>query len=179
MLSEEIQITTNTLLLGSLVFAILDSIFIPVLAWRIKPVLFKQLKWFLVSFTGMVWFGIWTWVLHEFWDSVYRYVFPVWAQQWIPIAFGLLMAGVGLLFWTIAQRNQSNPIPVICGLAGVWGILTHTWAIHRGIVTKPPMLMGASPLAALLIAFFEYIFYWCIIIALSAMAGWVWRRIRS
>jgi hypothetical protein len=36
--------------------------------------------------------------------------------------------------------------------------LTHTWAVYRGVVDKPPMLQDASPVAAVVIAFFEYIF---------------------
>jgi hypothetical protein len=34
---------------------------------------------------------------------------------------------------------------------------------HRGVVSKLPVLQGTSPAAAVVIAFFEFIFYWCII----------------
>ena len=53
---------------------------------------------------------------------------------------------------------------------GLWGIITHVIAILRGILDKPPMLKGSDPFAALAISFFEFIFYWCVCLA---MAGFI------
>jgi hypothetical protein len=175
---EDIKVSTEMLLQGSLVFALLDAVYIPLLTWRIRPLLFKQLKWLLVLISGGIWFGIWQTVLTVFWESVYVYVFPIWAKNWIPLAFGTLMAAVSLGIWSLAQRGPSHPLPIFCLLAGTWGVLTHTWAIDRGIMTNPPMLQGASLYAALLIAFFEYIFYWCVIITLAGLIGWIWQKLR-
>jgi hypothetical protein len=49
-----------------------------------------------------------------------------------------------------------------CISGGIWGLLTHILAIQRGILEKPPMLQGASPIAALTLATVEFIFYWSI-----------------
>jgi hypothetical protein len=38
------------------------------------------------------------------------------------------------------------------------------------------MLLGASPLGAIVIAFFEYVFYWCIILTLAKFMEWVQRE---
>jgi hypothetical protein len=39
------------------------------------------------------------------------------------------------------------------------------------------MLLGASPLGAVVIAFFEYMFYWCIILVLAVALNWTWIRL--
>src|SRR4030042_871156 len=54
-----------------------------------------------------------------------------------------------------------------CILGGLWGLITHILAIHRGILDKPPMLQGASSISALTIATFEFIFYWSICLGLT------------
>jgi uncharacterized membrane protein YcaP (DUF421 family) len=40
------------------------------------------------------------------------------------------------------------------------------------------MLQGASPLAAVAIAFFEYIFYWCTILALAKIMSWLQMKLK-
>jgi hypothetical protein len=179
MLINDIKVTTEILLKGAFIFALVDLVYLPMLQWRVKADFFRQLKWLLVLVTGLVWFVIWKLVLDYFWEDVYSHVFPLWMQPWIPFVFGLLMAGISLLLWRLALKFPRHPVLVFCMLGGVWGIITHTWAIQRGILTKPPMLQGASPLAALVIAFFEYIFYWCVISTLAALMGWILSRLRS
>lgn len=174
---EGFHITTGILLQGVMIFAALDAILLPLIARLIKPDLFRGFKWVLVVISGLTWFLIWKTVLTFFWDSAYQFVFPGWGRVWLPYLFGLLMATVSLLFWWLAGQRSRNPIVVFCLLTGVWGILTHTWAIHQGILSKPPLLQGASPLAALLLAFFEYISYWCIISLVSAGVYWTGSKI--
>jgi len=180
MAADGLKVTTTLLYQSAVVVALLDGIFLFVLTRIVKPEPFLELKWKLILWTGLVWSGIWWVVLSYFWENVYHFVFPIWSRAWLPIAFGLLMAGASLLFWTIAKLNTRIPVLIFCLLGGAWGICTHTWAIYRGIMSKPPMLQGASPLAALLFAFFEYIFYWCVIISLAALTGriaaWITRK---
>lgn len=168
MIPEDIKITTQALLIGAGMFALIDAIVLPLLAWRIKPTTFHQSRWALVIVAWVVWFFIWLWAITIFWDSVYHHVFPAWAENWIPPAFSLLMAIVCLGLWALAVRTR-HPVISFCLLGGAWGICTHIWALYRGIVTKPPMLQGASPIAALVIAFFEYTFYWCVITLIAAL----------
>jgi hypothetical protein len=177
--TENIKITTDMLLKGALLFAILDMIFLPVLSRHVRTDFFITIKWNLVLATGLVWFGIWWSVLFYFWEDVYRYVFPAWSRHWIPFVFGLLMAGASLLFWMIAKNSNRIPIILFCLCSGAWGACTHIWAISRGIMTKPPMLQGGSPLAAILIAFFEFTFYWVIITTLAALSGKILLRINK
>jgi len=42
-------------------------------------------------------------------------------------------------------------------------------------VDKPPMLQGASPVAAVVIAIFEFTFYWCIILSVACLLWRIWQ----
>jgi hypothetical protein len=179
MVNENLKVTTQILLMGALLFAVLDTVYLPILSILIRPDYFKKIKWNLILATAFVWFGIWWAVVFYFWETVYRLVFPSWSRYWIPFAFGLLMAGASFLFWTVAKKNNQFPVIIFCLLGGAWGVCTHIWAISRGILTKPPMLQGGSPLAALLIAFFEFTFYWCVITTLAALSGKILLRINK
>ncbi len=164
------KITTAMMLTGALIFAILDAALLPLLAWRIPRARFAQSRWALAIVTALFWFGVWSAVLAFFWDTVYSYVFPAWARSVIPPVYGLAFSGLSLGFWWLAQRMRFHPVIVFCLLGGCWGIVTHTLALALGIVTNPPALQGASPLAALVIAAFEFTFYWCIITGIGTLA---------
>ena len=167
-ISNDIKVTTDILWKGALFFALIDIVFVSILAKFIKPDDFLRMKWKLAIIMALffcILFG--SIVSIVFWDSVYCYVFPVWARWIIPVSYGLLFSIIGLFFWWIAFRLPANPVMNFCILGGVWGITTHILAIQRGILEKPPMLQGASPAAALTIAAFEFIFYWCICLGLT------------
>ncbi len=168
------------LLTGALIFAVLDAVLLPLLAWRISRVRFAQSRWALAGVTAVFWFGVWSAVLAAFWDTVYAYVFPAWMRPVIPPVYGAAFGGLSLGFWWLAQRGRFHPVIVFCLLGGCWGIVTHILAVRLGIVTNPPALQGASPVAAVVIAAFEFTFYWCIITGAGTLVqlavGWIRRR---
>jgi hypothetical protein len=166
---HDFKVTSEMLWMGTLIFAAIDAVYVPILAWRIKVGMFRQFRWFLFTTTAFFWSALWTWTIVNFWDSVYRYLFPAWARWLIPPAYGLLFAGVGLLFWWLAAQFRVNPVVSFCLLGGLWGMITHLWAVFLGIVDKPPLLQGVAPAAAVIVAVFEFIFYWCIILTMSAL----------
>lgn len=175
---SDIRITTELLYKGALVFALIDALYIPILLWLVKEETFRRLKWPLVVAAAWVWFGIWSWAIGNFWGTVYSYVFPPWAKTWVPwIAF--VAAGiVALGLWTLSLRVNGRPFLIYCLLGGLLGSLTHIWAVHRGVVTKPPMLQGASPVGAVVFAFFEYILYWCVILTLGLILDWMLKKLK-
>ncbi len=175
-MDSDIKITTELLYKGALAFALMDAIYVPLLVWRVNPEAFRKLKGSLVVAAALVWFGIWTWAIGNFWETVYSYVFPAWIGKWIPAFAFVAAAAVVLGLWTIALHLKGNPVLTYCLLGGALGSLTHLWAVYRGIVTRPPMLQGASPLAAVTIAFFEYMFYWCTILVLAKTIDWIRAR---
>ena len=175
----DINITTELLYKGALIFALMDAIYVPLLTWLVSKEAFHKLKWTLIIAAALVWYGIWSWAIGNYWEAVYSYVFPAWIAKWIPwIAF--VAAGAAMLgLWSVAIRIRWNPVLTYCLLGGALGSLTHIWAVQRGIVTKPPMLQGASPLAAVVIAFFEYMFYWCTILIFARVIDWIQGRLRN
>jgi hypothetical protein len=94
------KITSETLWWGAFILAVIDTVFVTIVAWRIKPATFVHIKWLLVIMTTIFFCSLWVWGLTNFWDSVYSYVFPSWAHWIIPPIFGLLYAGISLLFWS-------------------------------------------------------------------------------
>ena len=170
---EGFKITTELLYQGALVFALMDAIYIPLLVWRVREETFRHLKWTLVIAAAVVWFCIWSWAIDNFWETVYSYVFPAGVQTWAPWIALIASGIVALILWMLATQTRTKTVLVYCLLSGILGSITHAWAVTRGIVTKPPMLQGASPLGAVTIAFFEYIFYWCVILTLAVLADWL------
>ncbi len=131
-LPPDIKLTTEMLLRGTVIFALIDLAFVSLLAWRIKPLQFRQLEWALVAVTAIFWSSLWAWVLDWGWEPVYRYVFPAWLRTWLPLLQGLHFAIVAFVFWWVALRF-SNPVAGFLLFGGLWGLVTHVWAVYWGI----------------------------------------------
>jgi hypothetical protein len=99
---------------------------------------------------------------------VYGYVLPPWSRWLLPPAQALLAGAVTVLVVRIADGLR-HPVIAFCLLGGLWGSLAHVWAVYRGIMTKPPMLRGASPVAAVIFAFFEFTLYFCLIVVVARL----------
>lgn len=178
-MSTDLKISTEMLYQGALLFALLDAFYLPLLAWRVRRAVFQGLQWELILSAALVWWGIWSWAIGNFWNTVYIYVFPAWVQIWAPWLAFVLAGLVAFGLWKIAMRLRWNAVLVYGLLGGTLGSLTHAWALTRGLITQTPMLQGASPLAAVVIAFFEFMFYWCVILTLAACLNWVRLRMKA
>jgi hypothetical protein len=164
------KVTSEILWRGALIFALIDVVFVAVLAWLIKPARFRQIKWTLAVTMVIFFTTIWGILAsYYFWGPVYHYFFPEWSRWFIPPIYGLLFSAVGFAFWWLALRLPGNAVISFCLLGGSWGMITHLWAVYRGIMEKPPMLQGASPVAAVVIAVFEFMFYWCIVLSIASL----------
>ncbi len=164
----DLKVTTEVLWKATMIFAPIDGVFLSVLAWRIDDDAFRSCKRVLVATTAIFWFAMWLVMTSGmFWESVYHYVFPAWARWLIPPGYGLLFGAVAWLFWQLAVRIPGRTVVTYCLLGGLWGALTHIWAISRGILEKPPMLQGAGPVAVVVFPIFEFILYWCITVSLT------------
>lgn len=161
-------------------FAVIDAVFVLLLAWRIGSAAFRNMKWPLAFTSAVFWFALFITVMSWiFWEPVYHYVFPSWARWLVPPVYGVLFGGVSILFWWLALRIPGNVVVNYCILGGLWGMITHIWGIHRGLLDKPPMLQGVSPLSASVMPIFEFIFYWCIILSVASLFYRLRRRRRS
>ena len=168
--SNDLKVTSEILWSGALLFALIDFVFVSTLTKIVKPVDLFKMKWKLVIVMALFFFFLFGFIVgFLFWDSVYSYVFQSWARWIIPPLYGLLFSMAGLFIWWIASRSPTSQVIIFCLLGGLWGVITHILAISRGILDNPPMLIGASPVAALTIAAFEFIFYWCICLTITKL----------
>lgn len=168
--SPDIKVITDILWKGALLFAVIDIPFVYMLSRRTSAAAFRDLKWTLIITTGVFFcllFG--TLMSGIFWQSVYHYFFPEWARWLIIPIYGLLFAVAGFSFWWLATHLLGNPVVNWCILGGLWGMVTHTWAMLRGLLDKPPMLQGAAPVAVLAVAAVEFIFYWCVVLSIASL----------
>ncbi len=97
-----------------------------------------------------------------------HYVFPASTRWYLPPFFGVAFALAALLFFWLSERVDRYRVAVFILLGACLGPVTRVNAVLRGIVEKPPMLRGASPAAAIAVAFPEFGFYWCLIVLLAA-----------
>ena len=143
-ISPDAKVTMRVLWEGALLFALIDVAFVSILKRRIAREAFRDSKWRLVITTAVFWFLLFgTLVSWMFWWPVYHHVFPDWARWLVPPVYGLFFGALGLLFWRLALRSPGDPVTNWCLLGGLWGMITHTWAVYRGILEKPPMVQGA------------------------------------
>jgi hypothetical protein len=170
MVVEDVKVTSDILWKGAIFFSLIDVFLIFILIKFVRAEDLRKIKWRLIIYMAIFFcllFGSIVSII--FWDSVYIYVFPAWIRWIIPPAYGLLFSLIGLFCWWLAFKLPSNPVMNFCILGGFWGLFTHILAIHRGILEKPPMLQGASPIAALTLATFEFIFYWSICLGFTCL----------
>jgi len=162
----EARVTTELLLGASLVTAIVDAVLLA-LAGRVRPETFRRLKWPLAIAAAAVFAALWgVLASHLYWDAVYRHVFPAGMRPWLPVAYGLAFGLVALFFWSISTRASRWPAVWFCLLGGLVSIPGHAWGMSRGLM-RVPLLSQASPAAALLFGFFEFIVYFAAIVGLS------------
>jgi hypothetical protein len=164
----DLKVTSEILWRGAFFFLLVDAGLVFLLSWRIKPAASRAIKWSLVVTSAVFWCLMWLSMSYFFWEPVYHYVFPEWARWFISPLYGLLFGAAGLLFWWVALRTPGNALVNFFLLGGLWGMLTHIWAIGRGILDKPPMLQGASPIAAVIMLILQFMFYWCIIVGIAS-----------
>ena len=140
------------------------------LHWRLKSTGFQMISWkAIVIASGMSW-GVFAAVLiSSAWDSYYRYFMPGWYRYLAPVAAVVLYPALGLLFHRAAMHLPGSPILWFCFLGGVESIPEHAVAIYRFEILQIPLLVGAHAAAVFLFAFFEYMFYWSVVLALAAV----------
>lgn len=175
----DVKATSELYWTSALVAGLIDVGFVVLLAWRIRPHRFRQLKEALLVAGVFFWSTLWAWVLWSFWDCCYIHVFPDWARWLIPPAYGLLFGTSGLALRWLALRLPGNPVVSFCLLGGLVSLPGHLWAIYgRRMLQKVPLLQGVSPSSALVFGVPEFIFYWSIIVVIAVLLRWGWESAR-
>jgi hypothetical protein len=172
---ENAHVTTQVLWRATFVFAVADALLLSGLGRVVAPQRFRAIRHLLPVTAGAFWFLLWLGLAAVvFWHAVYAYVFPTWSRWLLPPAQALLTGAVAALAVWVAERFARYRVIPFCLVGGLWGSLSHVWAVYRGVMSKPPMLRGASPVAAVIFAFFEFTLYFgvVVVIALAARLGW-------
>lgn len=108
-------------------------------------------------------------MLWGFWDSYYQYFYDDRARKWAWTA-ALLYAAVGLALWWLATHLPGNKILNFLLLGGVESVPEHILGIYVfRILDRVPDLQGISREFIFIFAFFEYIVYWGIVLALALL----------
>lgn len=168
------KLTSEMFWLSALVAGIVDIIFVFLLALCIKPTRFRQLNWVLTGTSAILWGVFATACLWGFWDLYYRYFYPGWVR-WLAPLDALLYGAIALALWWLALRLPGNPVVNFCLLGGLESVLEHLLGIYGlGILDRVPLLQGVRPTPALVFAFFEYIFYWSIVLGIALLLEYGW-----
>jgi hypothetical protein len=171
-------LTTEMFWWSTLVVGLIDFTLVFLLARRLTPARFLELRWPLLAGMLVVWVPIWMVLFPSFWDSVYRLVMPPWAR-WGYQLFAVLFPVLGLGFWWLALRIPGNPVVNYCLLGGLLGFLTHLRAMYAARMhEKVPLLRGVSPMAMIVFSFFEFVAYWVVALLLALALKRLWDRRR-
>ncbi len=172
------SITSDLLWRAALVTALIDAPLVFLAARLVSPELFRGLKWYLVGAALLVYAGLWGSLGSlTYWEAVYSAIFPPWLR-WLLPGYGLIFGAVALGFWRLCLFAAHWPAAWFSVMGGLVSRVGHSIGISRGLM-RVPMLAGASAESALVFGVFEFIFYWCGIVALAAAARWVGLRLRS
>jgi hypothetical protein len=150
-------------------FAVIDVPLVLVLVLFLSRTNFLTLKRETVVSALAIWDGLWLWAVTAYWHAVYSYFFPSRVRWYLPIAWGVLFGLAGLGLWSVAVRLRINPVITFVILGALLGPVTHTWAVSRGLMTKPHMLRSASPFTAVVVSAPEFGFYWCAPLVLAVL----------
>jgi hypothetical protein len=86
----------------------------------------------------------------------------------MPPVMALLDGVLALLFWWLALRLPGNPVVNLMLLGGLESFPGHLHAIQLGILATP-LLKNVNAASALTFGFFEFVFYWSVILAISTI----------
>jgi hypothetical protein len=176
--SEAGRVTSELLWRATLIAALIDAPLLILVGRWVSSELLCKLKWCLAGAAFVVYAALWgTLGSVYFWGTVYRAIFPVWARWLLPLGYGLLFGALALAFWRVsilAARWQAVWFTLLGGLVSLVG---HGIGISRGLL-RVPLLAEASAVSALVFGVFEFIFYWCAIVGLSAAGRWLGLQLR-
>ena len=123
----------------------------------------------LIAVSAAFWVLLWYWAVTFYWNPVYQFCFPGWSRWLLPPTMGAFFGLAAALIFDLASRSTAVPALVFVLLGATLGPLTHAVAVLRGVVEKPPMLHGASPLAAVVVSWPEFCAYWCVILLVARL----------
>ena len=168
--NELLHVTDAVLWRGTALLAAIDAVLVPLTARAVPADRFRRMRGRTIAISAIFWAALWLWAVTFFWGSVYQFCFPHWSRWLLPLAMGAFFGLAAAIIFSLALRSPSLPSLVFVLLGAMLGPLTHVVAVLRGVVEKPPMLHGASPLAAVVISCPEFCLYWCVVLLIARAA---------
>ena len=179
MIDESSRLTPDLLWRATAVALLIDIPLVSLVNHLVPSALFRRLKWYLAVAAFLLYVVLWAgFASPYFWDSVYQAVFPGWSRWLLPPWFGVMYGLLGLLFWRMASAASQREVVWFVCLGGVVSLVGHGIGIARGLL-RVPLLSEASPVSALVFGVFEFIFYWCVIVAVAAAGRRMITRVRA
>jgi hypothetical protein len=168
---DQVRVTTELLWRATALFSLITGGLLPLLARWVPRERFATLRTHLAGATFAVWFAIWSVMVIVFWDGVYAFFFPAWSRWLLPLVMAPGFAATSMVLWRLARRARRRSVLVFVLLGACLGPLTHAWAVFRGLVSKPPLLHGASRLAAIAVSLPEFALYFAAIVGLASLCA--------
>jgi hypothetical protein len=166
----EIKLTSDIFWQSALIAAFADAGLIFIILRLVTLESFFRLVKPLIVSAGVFWGLLGILIVQSFWDGYYQYFYPGWMHGWGIVLFapsiGMVLA---VIFYWIARRFRSHPIPAFFIAVGVEALLEHLMGIYSFKIMEIPMFQGVNPLSVLVFSIPEYIFYWSVIL-LAAFA---------
>jgi hypothetical protein len=169
--SDDVRVTTELLWQTTVFFSVVAVALLLLLGRLVPRQRFATLKLRVVGASFFAWLIIWSAVVLVYWQSVYSFFFPAWLRWLLPLLMATGFATVSFFLWHLANRARRWPVVVFVLLGAALGPLTHVWAVVRGIVSKPPLLQGASPAAAIAVSAPEFALYYSAIVGLAVLSA--------
>jgi hypothetical protein len=174
----DVRVTTDLLWRTTALFCLVAVALLPLLGRLVPRQRFATLKVHVVGATFVAWLIIWSAMVLVYWHNVYSFFFPAWLRWPLPLLMAAGFATASFFLWHLANRARRWPVVVFVLLGATLGPLTHVWAVVRGIVSKPPLLQGASPVAAIAVSAPEFALYFPAIVGLAVLSARVADRRR-
>ena len=159
----------NSIFVENTPYAIGISIgIVALLAWRLKPSVFRLMAWQSFGVASALFWGVFAALIVSFgWNFYYKLFVPDWYRFTAPIGAVVLYSAIAILFRWITLRLPGNPVIWFCMLGGIESIPEHTVGIYRFHILEIPILAGSSAASLFIFAFFEYVIYWGLVLALA------------
>jgi hypothetical protein len=163
-----IQLTSGIFWQSALFAALVDAGLIFIILRLITPDRFARLARPLVMVAGVFWGVLGIGIVYSFWDGYYHFFYPGWMHGWGIVLFGPSIGMVlAVLFYWIARRFRSHPIPVFFLAVGAEALLEHLMGIYSFKIMEIPMFRGVNPISMLVFSIPEYILYWSVILLIA------------
>jgi len=168
MTGESGRLTSELLWRSTVIAVLLDVPLLYLINRLVQLVQFRRLVWYLAAAAFLIYAALWGgFASAYFWTSVYRAVFPEWSRWLLPFGFGILYGLFAMLFWWMSMKTPRWHAVWFVLLGGLVSLVGHGIGISRGLL-RVPLLSDASAASALVFGVFEFIFYWCLIVALAS-----------